>query len=391
VTDVRIGNEGNLTRFVLDTSQAVPYRAFLLQNPPRVVIDMPWQTWQAPLNKGDRNGLVRAYRYGRFANDTLRVVIDVNSPTIISHVERVEPWYNRGYRYVFDLARATPAQFQTGLRQTWQNKEPAKTVITPQSPMAKKPVQLTTTSPIVTTTQPIVPQQKPLVMIDAGHGGHDPGAISIHKSFEKNVTLAIAKMLRNELLATGQYRVSMTRDNDTFVLLPNRVKIARAAKADLFISLHADTVGPRTNVSGASIYTLSDTASDAETAKLAAQENAVDQLAGTDMHVDDKEVADILVDLVRRDTMNQSHSLSTSVLQAFRNAGITTLQNPQRSAGFAVLKAPDIPSVLVEMGFLSNPAEAARLNQDAHRRKLAQALKNAVVRYFTDRQKTGMY
>ena len=109
------------------------------------------------------------------------------------------------------------------------------------------------------------------------------------------------------------------------------------------------------------------------------------------MHVDDKEVADILVDLVRRDTMNQSHSLSTSVLQAFRNAGIATLQNPQRSAGFAVLKAPDIPSVLVEMGFLSNPAEAARLNQDAHRRKLAQALKNAVIHYFNDRQKTGMY
>jgi N-acetylmuramoyl-L-alanine amidase len=390
VTDVRIGNEGNITRFVLDTSQAVPYRAFLLQNPPRVVIDMPWQTWQAPLNKGDRNGLVRRYRYGRFANDTLRVVIDVNSPTIISHVERVEPGYNRGYRYVFDLVHATPAQFQAGLRQTWQNSEPAKNVITAQSPMIKKPLPASI-STTVTTTQPIVPQQKPLIMIDAGHGGHDPGAISIHKSFEKNVTLAIAKMLRNELLATGQYRVSMTRDNDTFVLLPNRVKIARAAKADLFISLHADTVGPRTNVSGASIYTLSDTASDAETAKLAAQENAVDQLAGTDMHVDDKEVADILVDLVRRDTMNQSHSLSTSVLQAFRNAGIVTLQNPQRSAGFAVLKAPDIPSVLVEMGFLSNPAEAARLNQDAHRRKLAQALKNAVVRYFTDRQKTGMY
>ena len=233
---------------------------------------------------------------------------------------------------------------------------------------------------------------KPLIMIDAGHGGHDPGAISTLKSFEKNVTLAVATMLRQELLATGQYRVAMTRDTDVFVLLPDRVRKARAAKADLFISLHADTVGAgRAHVQGASIYTLSDTASDAETAKLAAQENAVDQLAGVTVHVDDKEVADILVDLVRRDTMNQSHSLSTAVLKAFQARGLKTLQNPQRAAGFAVLKAPDIPSVLVEMGFLSSPAEAARLNQTAHRQQLAKALKAGIDGFFADRTRLGMY
>jgi N-acetylmuramoyl-L-alanine amidase len=224
--------------------------------------------------------------------------------------------------------------------------------------------------------------RKPLIIIDPGHGGVDPGAHGINDTNEKNVTLALAKKLKATLESTGHYRVALTRDKDIFIKLRDRVTFARDREADLFISLHADSVGERSNVSGVSIYTLSEKASDAQTAKLAEQENKVDLIAGIDLSAEDQDVANILVDLAMRDTMNQSNFFANKVVEKLKANSVRLLDRPHRSAGFAVLKAPDIPSVLVETGFMSNQKEVTLLNSDSHREKLAKAITSAVETYF---------
>jgi N-acetylmuramoyl-L-alanine amidase len=195
------------------------------------------------------------------------------------------------------------------------------------------------------------------------------------------VVLALAKELKKQLEASGQYRVKLSRENDHFIKLTDRVKFAREHSGDLFISLHADSM-PDKNVSGASVYTLSEKASDAQTARLAARENKADLIAGIDLNVEDKDVANILVDLAMRDTMNQSKFFANTLVQNLKSSNVRVLENTHRYAGFAVLKAPDIPSVLIEAGFMSNKKEADMLNSHAHRKNLAAALKQGIDRYF---------
>ncbi len=220
------------------------------------------------------------------------------------------------------------------------------------------------------------------VVIDAGHGGKDPGAIGVNKTYEKNITLAAAKSLAELLEESGRYRVVMTRSTDRFILLYDRVKIARAANADLFISLHADMAPENKNAAGLSVYTLSDQASDAQTEKLAAQENKVDLLAGVDLSSTEQDVTNILIDLAMRENMNQSRFLANKVVTSMNSNAVDMIQKPHRYAGFAVLKAPDIPSILVEMGFISNPREARRLQEKSYRHDLMRALKTGVDAYF---------
>jgi N-acetylmuramoyl-L-alanine amidase len=222
---------------------------------------------------------------------------------------------------------------------------------------------------------------KHTVVIDAGHGGVDPGAIGSNGVFEKNVTLAMARELKQQLEETGRYTVFLTRDSDKFLKLYQRVDIARAKKADLFISLHADTIG-KSSVRGASVYTLSEKASDQETAELADRENKADLIAGADLSHADKDVASILVDLSMRDTMNQSKFFANTLVDKLRGDGIRVLESPHRYAGFAVLKAPDVPSILMEIGYMSNASEVRLLNDPAHRRKLGAALRKGVDAYF---------
>ncbi|MGB4056478.1 MAG: N-acetylmuramoyl-L-alanine amidase, partial [Alphaproteobacteria bacterium] len=209
----------------------------------------------------------------------------------------------------------------------------------------------------------------------------DPGAHGINGTNEKIITLAIAKELKAQLESTGRYRVALTRSDDRFIKLRDRVKIARQKEADLFISIHADSIG-HSDVSGVSVYTLSEKASDAQTAKLAEQENKSDLIAGIDLSTEDKEVASILVDLAMRDTMNQSGFFANTFLKKLQSHKLNILDKPHRSAGFAVLKAPDIPSVLVETGFMSNKKEAALLSTPAYRKKIASSLREAVDAYF---------
>ena len=227
-----------------------------------------------------------------------------------------------------------------------------------------------------------VPQARRWVIIlVAGQGGHDPGALAAGGVKEKNITLSMARALKTVLEDTGRYKVYLTRDNDSFIPLRQRVAIARKRGGDLFISLHADKID-RKNVRGASIYTLSEKASDAETERLADQENKAGVVSGVDLSGEEADVADILLDLAMREKMNESNLLARYVEDAIRRKNIRLLPNSHRSAGFAVLKAPDIPSVLVEIGFLSNPEEAKLLNSKDFQAKMASALREGIEAYF---------
>lgn len=261
----------------------------------------------------------------------------------------------------------------------------SKTVVTTDKPVAMS-------DPIEDIKDQIAPKQdvaprykmdmRPLVVvIDAGHGGKDPGARSPSGLLEKNITLAMARALGDDLRRRG-YTVYLTRDTDIFIPLRGRVDIGRKHKADLFISVHADSMGNGSRTTrGASVYTLSDVASDKESEKLAARENQADIIGGIDLSHEDKDVANILIDLAMRDTMNQSKKLANSLVSEFNGAGLFMLTPAHRFAGFAVLKAADVPSILIELGFLSNPSEAEALNDPSYRARLARSIADSVAVY----------
>ncbi len=220
----------------------------------------------------------------------------------------------------------------------------------------------------------------PMVVIDPGHGGKDPGAIGVSGTYEKDIALATAQELRGQLLVTGRFRVALTRTQDVFIPLEERVARAQEQGAALFVSMHADALADR-SVHGASVYTLSTDASDAQTAALARRENSADRFGGAVFRDQPPEVASILASLVRQETRAGSAAMAHSVVSAF-HAGVGLLPNPSRHAAFVVLQAADIPSVLVEMGFMSNPADEAALRRSYHRARVAAAMKRAVESYF---------
>lgn len=227
----------------------------------------------------------------------------------------------------------------------------------------------------------------PLVMLDPGHGGKDPGAIGVSGTFEKHVALATALELKRRLEAGGRYRVQLTRTRDVFIPLDDRVDRAQRDGAALFVSMHADALADH-SVRGASVYTLAQTASDAQTAALARTENSADRFIGNQWRDASPQVAQILASLVRRETRAGSVQIARSMVGSLDH-DLPMLQNPDRHAGFVVLKAADIPSVLVEMGFMSNPRDEAALRQEAHRRLVAQAMQRAVDAYFAGRARTA--
>ena len=220
----------------------------------------------------------------------------------------------------------------------------------------------------------------PLVMLDPGHGGKDPGAIGVSGTYEKHVALAAAQELQRQLIASGQYRVELTRTRDIFIPLEHRVEIAQQRGAALFVSMHADAIGDG-GVRGASVYTLADIASDAQTAALARRENAADRFGGPAFRDTPPEVGRILASLVRQETRQGSARMARRVVGEL-GRDLPLLQNPARHAGFMVLKAADIPSVLVEMGFMSNRADEAALRLPAHRARVANAMRRAVDTWF---------
>lgn len=220
-----------------------------------------------------------------------------------------------------------------------------------------------------------------VVVLDPGHGGQDPGAIGVSGVQEKAITLALAQEVRRHLEATGRYRVHLTRDGDEFLPLRERVQKARRWKADLFLSLHADSIGS-TQTRGASVYTLSDTASDAESAALAARENRADIIVGVDLSHESRDVANILIDLAQRETLNRSAELAHLLVRELSQEVRMLPVRPHRFAGFAVLKAPDVPAALLELGYLSNAEDERLLRQTSHRRRVALGVQRAVDAFF---------
>lgn len=264
-------------------------------------------------------------------------------------------------------------------------------VAKPIAPKAKPPLQSAVIVPpdppqadIPTPPKPAAKDAK-LIVIDAGHGGQDSGAISVGGRYEKNLTLTMARLLRDQLKARG-YRVALTRDSDIFIPLYQRVKIARDKKADLFVSLHADSMPDNHDARGLSIYTLSDKATDEVSARLAARENKADIINGVDLGAVDPDVSNILLDLTQRETGAHSTILASNVVQSVKSSHLKTLDGPVRSAGFAVLKAPDMPSALIEMGFLSNPTEEDQLFNPDHQTQLAKAAADGIDHFFEDVQ-----
>lgn len=223
----------------------------------------------------------------------------------------------------------------------------------------------------------------PLIMLDPGHGGKDPGAIGVSGTYEKHISEAAAKTLHDALVATGRYRVVMTRADDRFIPLDGRVELAQKHQASLFVSMHADALHDP-EVRGASVYTLSSGASDAQTEALARKENSADRFAGPAFHGVSPEIQQILSSLVSEETRRGSAHMAASVVESFQSR-IGLLTHPSRHAAFVVLKAADIPSVLVEMGFMSNRMDEAALRQQSHRAQVASAMKVAIERYFASR------
>ena len=215
----------------------------------------------------------------------------------------------------------------------------------------------------------------PLVMLDPGHGGKDPGAIGVSGTFEKHIAFAAAQELKRQLEAGGRCRVALTRTRDVFIPLPQRVAIAQGRGAVLFVSMHADALADH-SVRGASVYTSADTASDAQTAALAVRENSADRF-GPGLQNLPADVAHILASLVRQETKRDSAHMAHAIVGTLQ-PDIGTLANPARHANFAVLKAPDVPSVLVEMGFMSNPLDEQALRRADHRARVAAALRRAI-------------
>ena len=383
VSNVRLGEQGPLTRLVIDMGEgapgagnasAAPQNVFTLADPHRVVIDLPEVEFRLPANAGQASrGLISGFRYGQFQAGLSRIVVDVKGPVAIDRSFVLGAQSGFGRRVVIDLKPVTAAEFA-------------------QSVGLGRPIAAPTaaTPPVSTPQEPTDRRVgKRIVVVDAGHGGVDPGTHGQSGAREKDVVLAFAKEFGEQLRATGRYEVHLTRDTDRFIPLTERVNIARRTQADLFISIHADAIDRRT-VSGMSIYTLSENASDKEAAALAAKENRSDVIAGVDLQGESSEVTDILIDLAQRETKNFSVRFAQTVV---RNAGGVTplLERTHRFAGFRVLKAPDVPSVLVELGFLTNRSDEQNLTSSSWRRRVAGTLVKSVDSYFGERYAEGSY
>jgi len=368
-TSYKMAGDATKMRIVLNFDREPDIKWFLLRAPNRLVVDLPRTRFALDTKDLKPRGLVRAVRYGDQGEGS-RLILTGKGPFAVDKLDVLKNEDGNGYRIAIDMSAASEREFDEAL---------ANQSLTTGSTVSTDKGERVGTGPVS------APGHRFTVVIDPGHGGVDGGAESPGGTIEKNVTLAFATELRDKLSSVGKYDVFMTRDTDEYLTLDDRVRIARQHEADLLISIHADTIAVK-GLRGATVYTLSDKASDPEAQALADRENLSDQFAGMKIKNDDKEVTDILIDLIRRETHNFSMNFAhTLVGQLSTNVGL--INNPQRSAGFRVLKAPDVPSVLVELGYLSNAKDEAQLLNADWRGKAAQSITNAVALFAS--AKTG--
>lgn len=365
-SEARLAGDDKQTRFVLELDRKIDLRAFALADPYRVVLDIPQVNFQLPPQTGQAGrGLVKAFRYGLVMPGGSRIVMDLARPVTIDKAYVVEADNGQPPKLVVELTATDRASFLRALSAN------SRAELRPSA--APDPVK---SAP---------DDKRPVVVIDPGHGGIDNGTQASSGELEKQIVLDFATALHDRLEKSGKYRVVMTRSDDTFIPLADRVKIARNEQAQLFVSVHADAL-PRNegDAQGATIYTLSDTASDAEAARLAETENRADVIAGIDLTEEPTDVADILIDLARRETKMFSNHFARLLLGEMKG-NVRLHPSPLKSAGFRVLKAPDVPSVLVELGYVSNKDDLHHLVSDDWRAKTVRVVAQAVDGFFAKR------
>jgi N-acetylmuramoyl-L-alanine amidase len=372
-TDVRIGGDDKQTRFVVDLNRKVDLVVFTLADPYRVVVDLPQTSFKLPAKTGEQGrGLVKAFRFGLIMQGGSRIVLDAKGPVRLDKAFVLDAAEGQPARLVLDLVATDRASFMRSL--ALGNRPAAQSAsVKPSEPPPPKPDG----------------DARPLIVLDPGHGGIDNGTRGSGGELEKDVVLAFAQTLREKLESSGKFRVAMTRSEDIFIPLGERVRFARSRSAELFISLHADALPRREGqAEGATVYTLSENASDAEAARLAETENKADVIAGVDLTSEPDDVANILVDLAQRETKTFSMQFARTVVDELKTAA-RLHKHPLKSAGFKVLLAPDVPSVLVELGYMSTKDDLKQLTSASWRAKTAQALAQAVDNFFTPRVASG--
>jgi N-acetylmuramoyl-L-alanine amidase len=371
VSEARLMGDDARTRFVADLTRTIDLAAFTLADPYRVVIDVPQLTFRLPAKAGESGrGLVKAFRFGLVMQGGSRIVLDVTGPVRIDKAFVLDSVEGQPARLVVDLVAVDRDTFMRNL--AIENHGRRTSAPREREPTAKSA------------------DPRPLIVLDPGHGGLDSGTIAPSTGDnEKTIVLDFALKLRDKLEKTGKYRVALTRTDDHFVPLADRVRLARTSQAALLISIHADALAHRdTKGHGATVYTLSETASDAEAARLADAENRADLIAGVDLSAEPDDVTDILIDLAQRETKSFSMHFARALVSEIKTSARLN-ERPLKSAGFRVLTAPDVPSVLVELGFVTNPQDLKLITSDAWRARVADSMVQAVQTFFTTRVAAG--
>lgn len=354
----RMAGDDLRTRIVVMFDREPKLSTLLLDNPHRLVVDLPETRFGFDEKSMEPRGLVSRVRYGLVGKGRSRLILTLRGPFKVEDLRVLKNESASGYRLVADIVATSDREFADQLQ--------GRKEITSSTDRDEKPVQAASQNG---TARPFT------IMIDPGHGGIDSGAESLSGIKEKDLTLAFGQELRDRLAQDKNIKVLMTREDDTFLRLSERVRIARQHEADLFISIHADTINQH-DIRGATVYTISDKASDSVARAMAERENKSDTLAGAAPE-EQPEVTDILLDLTRRETHTFSLSFAEKVIHSLQGQ-VNLINNPHRFAGFQVLRAPDVPSVLIEIGYLSNAEDEKLISNPEWRKKLADRLAIAI-------------
>jgi len=379
-TDARLAGDAKQTRFVLDLDKTIQFRAFTLADPYRVVVDIPQVDFRLPAGAGTvSRGLVKAFRYGMVMPGGSRIVFDLTGPAKIAGSYVLDAANGQPSRLVLEMEEVDRAAFN----------QATATESTPGLRPAIAAANAAAATEILIPPKPAMPPDlRPVVVIDPGHGGIDNGTQS-NGEMEKNLVLGFALALRDRIEKAGKYRVVMTRTDDTFIPLADRVKVARNQSAALFVSIHADALPRREgDAQGATIYTLADKASDTEAERLAEAENKADAIGGVNLTEEPTDVADILIDLAQRETRTFSNRFARLLMGEMKNT-VRMHKHPLKSAGFRVLKAPDVPSVLVELGYVSNKGDLEHLVSENWRSRTVGSMAQAIDTFLAKRLATA--
>ncbi len=366
VAKIDVATQKHSVQISILLSEPTPYRAYLLGGPFRLVVDLPRVEWKTGTGEQRTSGPLSAWRFGGLSSERTRLVFDLDRPMRIKSAAQSpvqEGWIGR--RLVIELDRVANEDFARAAR------EQHGTLPILLNPGHEERIM------------PMGPADAPLIVLDPGHGGIDPGASGPGGTFEKDIVLTMARELRDVLIASGRFRVMLTRGGDHHVALRDRYEMARKYRAHTFLSLHADA-NPLRSLRGISVYTLSATASDAAAAALAKRENRADAVSGVDLSHNTERVAGILIDLAQRQALHNAARLAVAIVPELARVAELVPGRARRAAGFAVLKAPDVPSVLIELGHLSNAREELRLGDAAYRQRLALGILRGLDRYVSE-------